>query len=114
MTFAHDYFDPSGTGAFGAWKPMSNVTWLVGLAGTPVNVTSARAAGASTSRTTNATIRRIYFFLARAVYVLPLRSVFFLCVTKSSTCTTPCATRVSVVVQVSWTSHFVPRTVAAL
>ena len=31
----------------------------------------------------------------------------------SRTETTPCVTRTSVVVQVSWTSHFVPRTVAA-
>src|SRR3954469_3452265 len=34
--------------------------------------------------------------------------------TLSRTVTTPCATRVSVPVQESWTSHFVPRTVAAL
>ena len=32
---------------------------------------------------------------------------------KSSTSTTPWVTRVSVVVHVSWTSHLVPRTVAA-
>ena len=34
--------------------------------------------------------------------------------TKSLTATTPWVTRVSVVVQVSWTSQVVPRTVAAL
>ena len=34
--------------------------------------------------------------------------------TSSRTRTTPCATLVMVLVQVSWTSHLVPRTVAAL
>ena len=47
------------------------------------------------------------------MYDLPLRSVKVFFLTSSRTLTTPWATRVSVVVQVSWTSHLVPRTVAA-
>src|SRR3954471_11480593 len=48
----------------------------------------------------------MYRFLAFTMTVLRL--------TKSRTATRPCTTRVSVVAQVSWTSHLVPRTVAEL
>src|SRR5215475_11631107 len=48
------------------------------------------------------------------MYFLGARSRIVLCLTKSLTDTTPLVTRVSVVVQVSCTSHVVPRTVAAL
>ena len=51
---------------------------------------------------------------ARATYFLPAltSTVFFF--TKSRTATRPRTTRVSVLVQLSWTSHLVPRTVAEL
>ncbi len=48
------------------------------------------------------------------MYVLPLRSTMVFFLTSSRTLTTPCVTLVIVLVQVSVTSHLVPRTVAAL
>jgi hypothetical protein len=51
---------------------------------------------------------------ARATYFLPALTITVFSFAKSRTDTRPRATRVSVVVQVSSTSHFVPTTVAAL
>ena len=48
------------------------------------------------------------------MYDLPLRTTIVFFLTLSRTLTLPCVTRVSVSAHESWTSHFVPRTVAAL